>query len=281
MALETTDSLYAELERELGEIAQAEGDLLRRSEKSVVTVLSTISRLKQWVLDHAFPDTREEIRFFKEIKPRFFALLIYHNGVFDIETHRPVGGGQALRAYLEKELGKLDEFFAANADFQRYLRTNATYLDEKYFLRGTHDVTLALDSFVFDADPRFSTSRDHNAARMIANERLAAYLEAALAELEARKAGRTGMPEGGGLDWKLSKTSCIELLYALHSVGAFGKTDVKRIASHFESAFNIDLKNYYHTFLEIRIRKTSRAAFLELLREKLIQRMDDADDNPR
>lgn len=275
------ERLYESLEERLESVVLGESNLLRQSEKCITETLRFITQLKEFVIGHTFADRQGEITFFKETKPKFSAKLIYHNGVFNIEMHKPVGSNQVQENYLNRELGKLNEFFDANVDFYRYYRTNATYLDEKYFLRGTHDIHLALDSFVFDADPRFSTSQDHKVAKIIANERLVVYLKAALAELEARKAEEITGGQRTNLNWTLSKTSCIELLYALHSVGAFGKVDVKQIATYFESAFNIDLKNYYRTFLEIRIRKTGRASFLDLLRERLIQRMDDADENAR
>lgn len=277
--MEAIDNLYAALEKELEVIVQQETDWVAQSERCIIHLLQVITQLKQLVLAHPFSDNNEEIHFFKEVKPQFFSELIYYNGIFNIQTRKPVGSVQVQRNYLNKELDKLHEFFAANVEFYRYYRTNATYLDEKYFRRGTQDIHLALDSFTFDADPRFSTSHDYKIAQLIANEKLIHYLNAALVELEVQKAEQIVNAPKAKLHWTLSKTSCIELLYALHSVGAFGKVDLKQMATYFESAFSIDLKNYYRTFLEIRIRKTGRATFLDLLREKLVQRMDEADEN--
>ena len=50
------------------------------------------------------------------------------------------------------------------------------------------------------------------------------------------------------------------------------------MADHFEQLFNVDLGNYYHTFIEIRSRKTGRTKFLDRLIEMLNQRMDAKDD---
>jgi hypothetical protein len=72
-------------------------------------------------------------------------------------------------------------------------------------------------------------------------------------------------------------------MYALQSAGVFNNStaDIKQIASCFEWIFNVDLKNYYRTFLEIRSRKANRTAFLDLLKERLIKRMDEADEHMR
>jgi len=73
----------------------------------------------------------------------------------------------------------------------------------------------------------------------------------------------------------------IELIYALHTEGVFnnGTSELKEVTSFFESTFNVDLGQFNRTFLEIRSRKCERTKFLNTLKEKLILRMDDADEN--
>jgi hypothetical protein len=73
----------------------------------------------------------------------------------------------------------------------------------------------------------------------------------------------------------------IELIYALHTEGVFnnGTSGLKEVTTFFESAFNIDLGQFNRVFLEIRNRKCDRTKFLNTLKNKLIIRMDDADEN--
>ncbi|MDH7459858.1 RteC domain-containing protein [Chitinophagaceae bacterium 26-R-25] len=72
-------------------------------------------------------------------------------------------------------------------------------------------------------------------------------------------------------------------MYALQSLVVFnnGAADIKLLATYFERIFTVDLGNYYRIFQEIRIRKGNRTAFLKSLIERLTQRMDDADENPK
>lgn len=79
------------------------------------------------------------------------------------------------------------------------------------------------------------------------------------------------------LKWTGTKSALIELIYALQSVDAVnnGKADIKQIADSFEHLFNISLGNYYRQFQEIRLRKNGKTNFLDDMREKLIQRLDD------
>ncbi|WP_245806797.1 RteC domain-containing protein [Arenibacter amylolyticus] len=74
-----------------------------------------------------------------------------------------------------------------------------------------------------------------------------------------------------------------ELIYELHYQGVFdnGSSDIRLIAKFFESTFNFDLGNLYQTYLELRTRKMSKTKFLDALRDGLIKKMDDRDENFR
>ncbi|WP_262914709.1 RteC domain-containing protein [Gelidibacter sp. F63206] len=82
------------------------------------------------------------------------------------------------------------------------------------------------------------------------------------------------------LFWTGNKTELIELIYALHSSGAInsGTADIKELASVFEQMFNIELSNYYHTFIEIRARKSSKTKFMDKLTDSLNRRFEDSDE---
>ncbi len=77
------------------------------------------------------------------------------------------------------------------------------------------------------------------------------------------------------LNWTLSKTDLIELVYALHSGGAFNKgtASIAEIARFFEQVLHIQLGNTSMTFQEILRRKDS-TAFLERLKEKLEEHIE-------
>ena len=46
----------------------------------------------------------------------------------------------------------------------------------------------------------------------------------------------------------------------------------------FEDAFNIELGDFYHTFMELKARKINRTKFLDRLCEALIKKMDEQDE---
>ena len=82
------------------------------------------------------------------------------------------------------------------------------------------------------------------------------------------------------LFWTGNKTDLIELIYALQSSGAInsGSSDIKDIAIMCEQMFNINLGDYYRTFLEIRLRKINQTKFIDKLRDALLQKMDELDE---
>ncbi|MBA3706190.1 MAG: RteC domain-containing protein [Bacteroidetes bacterium] len=269
------------LEDQLRSIEQENEVVLKRSELCFTNSKKAIEDLKTFILKYKFKSTNEEIKFFKEIKPQFTSKLIYHLMLYNIETKKPKGGKKTLRKYLVKELDKLKNYFDYNLDFYKYYRAGANYLDHKYFVRDKYDVQLTLDAYIFENDTRFSTTHDFKVAKILAHDLLQVYVENELAYLERKESPDNSQDyPKTKLTWSDSKTALIELIYALHSQGTFGngKADIKEIASYFEQIFNIDLGEYYKTYLELRMRKTSRTKFLDSMKESLLKRMDNSDD---
>lgn len=82
------------------------------------------------------------------------------------------------------------------------------------------------------------------------------------------------------LHWTGSKTNLIELIYALQSSGMInsGAADIKEITLMLQRVFNIDLGNYYQTFVEIRSRKSNQTKFLDNLKESFVNRLEEFDE---
>src|SRR5690554_2467737 len=211
---------------------------IQRIEAVIYHILECLSELKEHVLKRGFKNTDEEIRFFKYQKPAIVAKLIYYNAIYKIETKKPYGA-KPIRKYLNDELKKLKRHFDNNLEFYKYYRTNNSFVDDKLFVRGKHDIKLSLDTVYFETDHRFSTSHDYKVAKIIANDRIQVYLEDQLHNI-IYKDKSIDLP---ALNWTGSKTALIELVYALHSQGAFdnGNSDIKVIAKTFERTFDIDL----------------------------------------
>ncbi|HYF66717.1 MAG TPA: RteC domain-containing protein [Ohtaekwangia sp.] len=271
------------MEKELAELQQDSDSIIQESERNIDAILRSIDALKNHLLSHPFESIAEEVLFFKQIKPKFTSKLIYKIELLKIESRRPIGSFKAQQKYLLKQLAKLESFFEDNIEFYQYYRSGNTFLDDKYFVRNVFDIRLHQDTYVFDYDSNFSTSHDSKVARIIANELLRNYLNASLAELEQNKYAVSKFQEGPKkkLLWTAPKAALIELLYGLHSAGVFNDSnaEIGQIARYLQTAFGVDLGNYYRTFQEIRIRKSGRTNFIDLLKKKLVERMNDSDQN--
>ncbi|GGC50517.1 hypothetical protein GCM10011386_48370 [Parapedobacter defluvii] len=271
---EYLDKIIKDLEEEINEVFYMETDVLVACEKAVEFTLKKISELKNYVLNKGFENQKEEIHFFKHIKPQFIAKLIYYNSVYKIESKKP-RETKTIKKYFRGELEKLKQYFDHNLEFYKYYRTNNTFLDEKIFVRGKYNIKLNVYTHYFDSDHSFSTSHDYKVAKIIANDLIQVYLEDQLHNIEQKK-----VLDNSTLNWTASKTALTELIYALSAQGVFdnGNADIKVIAKTFERTFNIDLGDFYHTFMELKARKINQTKFLDSLRESIMKKIDEQDE---
>ncbi len=112
---------------------------IQKTETIIKLIIQSLSDLKGYVLKNGFKNTDEEIQFFKYQKPAIVSKLIYYNAVYKIETKKPYGEKQT-KNFLTKELNKLKKFFDNNIDFYKYYRSNNSFLDENFFIRGKLEV---------------------------------------------------------------------------------------------------------------------------------------------
>lgn len=276
--IEYCKKLIENLNEEIDDLVEEFDNSMPMIEQAIGLILNRLSEIKDIVVSKKFDSVEEEIYFFKKVKPGILSKLIYYNSIYKIESKKPYGGSKAISKYLNNEISKIKKYFDNNLEFYRYYRTDSTYLDHKYFVRGKHDIKLNLDTYYFESDHNFTTSHDYKVAKIIANDLIQLYIENQTYKNENGSKGKEEIKPL--LKWTESKRALIELIYALYAKGAFnnGNTDIKEMAKIDESIFDIDLGDYYHTFLEIRNRKINRTKYLDSLKEALLKRMDDEDE---
>tara|TARA_R110000868_G_scaffold400434_1_gene674879 strand:+ start:320 stop:1159 length:840 start_codon:yes stop_codon:yes gene_type:complete len=274
-------ALISEFETKLEALEASYDDILYKAEHGITYTEKCIKSLREAIVQNGFPSIKDEIHFFKHVKPQIFSKLIYYVKLYKIESKRPRSSSKFQVKYLNNQINKLQVFFNDNLEFYRYYRRGASALDEQYFVRGKSDLRSPTESFHFFTDEQFSTCQDSTVATIMAYDMLIVYLQQEIKSLETHEVNPkiNPMKQISKLFWTGSKTELIELIYALHSSGAInsGTADIKEMASLFEQMFNIDLGNYYHTFIEIRARKCSKTKFLDKLIEALGKRFDESD----
>ncbi|WES98305.1 RteC domain-containing protein [Chryseobacterium arthrosphaerae] len=270
------DNLWNGLMESVDQINRGQADIILRSEEILMETDTAIRELKKIVSHYKFEDWAEEIHFFKNTKPQFVAIYIYYSKILSIEASKPFADATALLSYYENERRSLLFFYNENKDFINYYRRKSTFLDKKYFVRFKFDFKLKLSPELYSYDLDFSTSHDHIVSQIIANDLLDQYLSD---KMNAEETETNTLNQIKKLEWTTSKVALTELLYSLHLSNCFngGQTELSEIVRWAEKAFNISLGNYHKTLGEIRIRKTERSKFLNLLKQNLNQHLDDLD----
>lgn len=223
----------------------------------------------------------EEITFFKEMKPEILGRLLYFHKIHNIELNRPTGSNDTLKEYYESKLSNITYFFERHLDFYQYYRTKSTYMDEYYFVRGKLCPKLCADSSQYIHDPLFSTVYDYKVAKIICNEMLRIYLNKKMLSIDKQtiiNKNRASLPTNN-LHWTGPKVALVEFGYGFESSGYInnGNADIKEIMIMLEIMLNIDLGDYYRTYISIKDRKLERAKYLNIMIERLIKRMDEDD----
>ena len=248
-------------------------------EKGIKISRKYLQQLRVVLRKRNFINNENEILFFKKQKPFIYGQLKFYAKLYKYLLQKPRGTDKSKRNYLDTEIKKLQEYYYYNSEFIKYYRQNATFLDEFYFLRGNDNIGLLSDTSHFYTDAEFSTSHDNAVAKILAYDLLLNHYTNELNDLKksTRKiSNNEKLLESLSLTWTSNKIDLIELIYSLIASGAV-KGDIKDLATAFEKIFDIDLGNYYRSFLEIRGRKEDYARFLDLLKISLLKKIKEAD----
>lgn len=248
-------------------------------EKGIKISRKYLQQLRVVVRKRNFINKENEILFFKKQKPFIYGQLKFYAKLYKYLLQKPRGTDKSKRNYLDAEIKKLQEYYYYNSEFIKYYRQKATFLDEFYFLRGNDNIGLLSDTSHFYTDAEFSTSHDNAVAKILAYDLLLNHYTNELNELKksTRKiSNNEKLLKSLSLTWTSNKIDLIELIYSLIASGAV-KGDIKDLATAFEKIFDIELGNYYRSFLEIRGRKEDYARFLDLLKISLLKKIKEAD----
>ncbi|MCZ2674239.1 RteC domain-containing protein [Bacteroides fragilis] len=242
----------------------------------------SLEDMRTYIVNHPFSNKKEEIYFFKHIKPEVLSRLLYFTEIYNTEMRKPHGSIEVLKKYYNDRLDELTSYFESNLDFYQYYRSKATHLDSHYFVRGHIDFKLCPNCVPYDRDPEFSTCYDHKAAQILANDMLCIYLNKKLHGVDKQviiAKSRSFLPEHP-FRWTATKIAAVELGYAIYAAGILnnGQADIKEIMTFMEASFQIDLGDYYRTYITMKDRKKDRTSFLNSLIKSLLKKMDE-DDN--
>jgi hypothetical protein len=164
-------TLYESMQREIETCKKSDPD-----QKAVIECCFNIG-LKYWseiqmgIEKENFDSTRDEIDYYKTVKPLFKSQIEYYNLVYQSELLRPKERSE-LKEFWIKEQQRLTKFIHENQEFYLYHKSGSTRLDEEYFL-----------SSGFTDDQGSSLYYDNFIALILALERYMTYIQQKLLHL--------------------------------------------------------------------------------------------------
>lgn len=239
---------------------------------------NALKELREALTRYRFKSIEEEVDFFKNIKPSVHAQVLFFIELYQIELQRPsITEKKQQISYFKKLSAHYTQLLRKNYMLQLYHKTQRSAEDQQLFCRNSTIPYLVPIDPLEDFDTLFPPASTE-LSRIIAYEKVLDHISQII------KSIRTGskqpsIHQSSGMNWTGSKIELIELAYALHSTTCInnGKIEIKRIITALEQVFNVELGAFYRIFQNIRIRQGSRTAFMDQLKEKLLDRMDTTD----
>ena len=279
MENEFTEKLYLQLMEDLQAINKNEIDLCKQVTAAVSKVRYAINTLQDFTEQHPFNSIPEEIYFFKHTKPKFYSWLVYHVDLYQIDSAKPKGTSETLRAYFEGELNFINRFFHQNKFLYEYYRHGMVELDQLYFT-PISQVKLGFPQEIPVLVPEFSANCDYLISKFIAYERLSEELLRRLTLFNKPLMVLPDHPleQKQKLTWTGDKVNIAELAYGLYYTGQIngGSCDVADIIKWLEDSLNLQMGSVHRKFIDIRRRKTiSYTKFLDQMREAIQKRVEE------
>jgi RteC protein len=142
-------------------------------------------RVCKLVRAEGFGGEKDEISFFKEVKPAFAAFIEYYTYRYHALLFAPVNNPSDLGRFWRREEKKMQRFYETNHEFCSYMRENATHRDAEYFLRASlpPDTERVSDDLIHDGDSGLLSPKDPLVTIMKAYELYGQYIETIVAPL--------------------------------------------------------------------------------------------------
>lgn len=131
--IRASEKLYADLQTRLRETGDHEF-CLHKIEQYFDICNRAVLALNEKVKNKGFKNDKQEILFFRSVKPRFVYLQQYYVLLYNHVMFMPDEPGEQLK-YLERNLHKLDRYLEEHQWFYSYFQSGESHLDTKYFLR--------------------------------------------------------------------------------------------------------------------------------------------------
>jgi hypothetical protein len=157
--------LYEQLQNDLLLCKKKQLDGLKEIECCFHISESYWALLRYEVTHYEFASVTEEIRFFKEIKPKFVSESDYYSLLYHAELFRTETDKKDQAPFWRRELKRLEKFINENAEFCQRYKSNCTEKDSEWFVRTG------------SPEERAAATHDQLAASLLALERYHEFIK--------------------------------------------------------------------------------------------------------
>lgn len=273
--------LAQNLEKQLLEIEENSKTIMQRSKRSIIVCSKLLGEFKKEIVNKGFDSISDEIYFFKHTKQIPLRQLIYFSEISSFEIQFPKADKDCQRKFIRKKIQKVNRFFIYNLDFTQYTDSEQTHFDKEYYTRDYMDSYHITTSKFYFQDPDFFTPRDMLLGKFTAYNRLVAYLDDRLHNLEfSLVSTKTALNNTEKLIWPFTNTDWVELVYALSSAGVSKQNSlsINKVSKIMQEIFDFTPKDIYKTYQDIKNRKNSRTLFLDDLTTSLLSEMNKSEE---
>lgn len=246
--------------------------------ESAITILeSSLSSIREFVIQYSFEDSKEEIRFFKVTLPEFQSHQLYYISLQRVLLQKPEGNIPVIKKYYKKQLKKVTGFFKEYKGFYEYYRSGAGYLDELYFTRHKTDPSTASQTIPIALDMRYCTPGSFTVATILANRMLEEHFIREMVKL-SRKPGLADAADYG-IKWTDTRAALEEMIYAFYFKGSFnnGQVEIRKLYEALCSFFGLTPGNIYKSKQDF-YGRSNISAYLDLLSKRYKEGMEESDD---
>jgi len=276
--MEKQNQIITALNLKLAGIEGLSENKLEQIEFAIGCCKKAMEQMRELVIQQGFPDQKSEIQFFKKLKPEGYSKLLYYLRLFEIQSNLPLFDKESQIQYLKKRMKKCIQFITEHQNEVQYFQCGYTHMDKSYFIRDSSEIPLPKRSEYYLIDEKFNTWHDHIFSEIIANQMLMRYLQSEVVRLQTKEIVTQPILKSKPR-WTGDKVYLVELAYGMYYTGMIndGRTEIKTIVETLEQLFDVDLNHHSRTFHDIKRRKIDRTKFLDIMKSKLENKMDDLD----
>lgn len=269
------NDLKLKLEKELHVNEKNSNSQLKKALDNKLLALKYYSCLKEKTQHHVFSDDQDEIHYFKFILPQLESICFYYSKILELENEFEISPVKEHKKIIKRNLKRISDFKYRHQALLLDYETGNTESDCTFFLRRNLAINKIPAVALLHLDKNQTTTGSYIISKKHFYDLLERYLKMKLNTLEASKSN-SALVHHNKLKWTASKTALVELMYGLLHQGVInhGKIDVKELTAKLESIFDITIEDPYRIFTDIKQRKKELTLFLNELKKKVEEIID-------